>query len=170
MKPAKLLGHHVHPMLVVFPLGLLAISVFFDITYLATKRVVFAETAYWNILAGVIGGLAAAVFGAWDWLAIPAQTRAKRIGALHGVTNVIVVGLFTLSWLIRRGDPLHHVPPVAALALSFIAIAFALVGGWLGGELVERLGIGVAEEANPNAASSLHAPGARGGRPRRLAT
>src|SRR5262245_14377915 len=34
MKPAKILGHHIHPMLVVFPLGLLAISVIFDGVYL----------------------------------------------------------------------------------------------------------------------------------------
>jgi len=74
---------------------------------------------------------------------------------LHGLVNVIVVGLFALSWLVRRGDPLH-VPPTAALVLSFVAIGFALCGGWLGGELVERLGIGVVEDANPNAPSSLH--------------
>ena len=129
MKPAKLLGHQIHPMLVVFPLGLLAISVVFDIAYLSTEKFVFAETAYWNILAGVIGGLAAAVFGFWDWLTIPAKTRAKRIGVLHGLVNVVVVALFAVSWLIRRGDPLHHAPEAAALALSFIAIAFALVGG-----------------------------------------
>jgi uncharacterized membrane protein len=155
MKPAKILGHQVHPMFVVFPLGLLAISVVFDITYLATDRVVFAETAYWNILAGLIGGLIAAVFGFWDWLTIPPRTRAKRIGALHGVINVVVVLLFAVSWLIRRGEPLHHVPQTAALALSFVAILFALVSGWLGGELVERLGIGVSEQANANAPSSL---------------
>jgi uncharacterized membrane protein len=154
MKPARLLGHHVHPMLVVFPLGVLAISVIFDIAYLSTENPVFAETAYWNILAGVIGGLAAAVFGVWDWLTIPAKTRAKRIGVLHGLTNVVVVGLFAVSWLVRRGE-VDHVPPSAALALSFIAIALALVGGWLGGELVERLGIGVSDEANANAPSSL---------------
>jgi uncharacterized membrane protein len=155
MKPARILGHHVHPMLVVFPLGLLAISVIFDLIYLGSKQVVFAETAYWNILAGIVGGLAAAVFGFWDWLTIPARTRAKRIGVLHGLVNVIVVGLFALSWLVRRGDPLH-VPPTAALVLSFVAIGFALCGGWLGGELVERLGIGVVEDANPDAPSSLH--------------
>jgi uncharacterized membrane protein len=157
MNPAKILGHHVHPMLVVFPLGLLAISVFFDVAYLTTERVVFAETAYWNILAGVVGGLAAAVFGFWDWLTIPAKTRAKRIGVLHGLINVVVVALFAVSWFLRRGDSLDHVPTSGALALSFIAIAFALVSGWLGGELVERLGIGVSEQANPDAPSSLQA-------------
>ncbi len=155
MKPARILGHHVHPMIVVFPLGLLSASLIFDGIYVLTDSVVFAETAYWNILAGVIGGLAAAVFGFWDWLSIPPKTRAKRIGLLHGVINVFVVALFSASWLIRRGEPIHHVPESSAIALSIIAVVFAVVSGWLGGELVEKLGIGVAPNAGPNAPSSL---------------
>src|SRR5204862_6059708 len=101
MKPARILGHQVHPMIIVFPLGLLAASAVFDVAYLATKNAVFAETAYWNMLAGVIGGLTAAVFGFWDWLTIPRRTRAKKVGALHGTVNVIVVGLFAGHWLMR---------------------------------------------------------------------
>ena len=158
MKPARILGHQVHPMLIVFPLGLLAISVIFDGVYLVTANPVFATTAYWDILAGVIGGLTAAVFGFWDWLTIPPRTRAKRIGALHGAINVVVVVLFIASWLIRRGDALLHAPSTGALLLSCFAVALAVIGGWLGGELVERLGIGVAENAGVDAPSSLERP------------
>jgi uncharacterized membrane protein len=167
MKPARILGHHVHPMLVVFPLGLLAVSLIFDGIYLATGNPVFTATAYWDILAGIIGGLAAAVFGFWDWLTIPARTRAKRIGALHGLINVGVVALFLASWLLRRADPIH-LPSTAALTLSCVAVAFAVISGWLGGELVERLGIGVAANAGPDAPSSLGSheiPVQRGYRP-----
>jgi len=42
-----------------------------------------------------------------------------------------------------------------ALILSFSGAGLALVTGWLGGELVDRLGIGVYECANINAPSSL---------------
>lgn len=154
MKPAKLLGHHIHPMLIVFPLGLLAISVIFDLAYLASGNSHFAETSYWNILAGVIGGLAAAVFGAWDWFTLPSGTRAKRVGLAHGLTMVATVVLFAVSWLIRSADPLH-LPGGIALTLSFVAVAIALVGGWLGGELVEKLGVGVASDAGLDAPSSL---------------
>jgi uncharacterized membrane protein len=169
MKPAKLLGHHIHPMLIVFPLGLLAVSVFFDIAHLWTRETTFTEIAYWNILAGVLGGLLAAVFGFWDWLTISSGTRAKRIGAWHGITNVVVVTLFAASWLMRRSDPMH-LPSTTAQALSFVAVVLALVGGWLGGELVEKLGIGVAPDAGPNAPSSLQGeplPEARHGVPGR---
>jgi len=36
-----------------------------------------------------------------------------------------------------------------------LGIAGALLGGWLGGELVERLGVGVDPDANLNAPNSL---------------
>ena len=44
-------------MLIVFPLGLLATSFFFDLAYLATDRSELAIVASWMIFAGVIGGL-----------------------------------------------------------------------------------------------------------------
>ena len=66
-----------------------------------TGNDVLATVAFWNIAAGVIGGLLAAVFGFLDWLGIPAGTRAKQIGLLHGGGNVVVVALFAVSWLLR---------------------------------------------------------------------
>ena len=79
--------------------------------------------------------------------------EASRIGLIHGLTNLGVMVLFIASWLLRRDSP--GVPPTAAFALSFIGVAGALLGGWLGGELVERLGVGVTPGANLNAPSSL---------------
>jgi len=45
--------------------------------------------------------------------------------------------------------------PVLAIILSGIAVALALVTGWLGGELVTRLTVGVDDGANLDAPSSL---------------
>lgn len=150
---AKLLGHPIHPMLIVFPLGLLATAMIFDIIHLAGGGDQWATAAYWMIPAGVIGGLLAAVFGFIDWLSIPQGTRARRIGALHGVGNVIVVTLFAVSWFLRGKDPIA--PPTGAYVLSFAGAALALVTGWLGGELVDRLGIGIDDGAHVDAPSSL---------------
>lgn len=150
----KLFGHPVHPMLIVLPLGLLSAAVVFDIAYLVTRDEVFNDVAFWNIAGGVIGGLAAAIFGAWDWFHIPRDTRAKRIGLLHGGGNVVVVVLFALSWLLRLGQDGSE-PGVLAYAFSFGGLALAAVTAWLGGELVDRLGVGVDPGANLNAPSSL---------------
>jgi len=150
---AKFLGHAVHPILIVFPLGLLATAVVFDIIYLIWGDPDMAGVAYWMMAAGIIGGLVAAPFGLIDWLAIPSGTRAKTIGLLHGGGNLIAILLFAGSWWLRNDLPER--PETLASVLSFIGAGMAAFGGWLGGELVERLGVGVSEGANLNAPSSL---------------
>jgi uncharacterized membrane protein len=84
---AKFLGHPVHQMLIVFPLGLLATAVIFDVIYLAGGDETMAIVSYWMILAGIIAGLIAAPFGWIDWLAIPRGTRAKSIGLGNGILS-----------------------------------------------------------------------------------
>jgi uncharacterized membrane protein len=150
---AKLFGHPIHQMLVVLPLGVLGSSIIFDITYLITRNGRWPDIAFWMILVGVISGLVAALFGLIDWLAIPSDTRAKRIGLLHGLGNVVVVGLFEVSWLLRK--PVPQSPSMAAIILSFAGVGLAVITGWLGGELVDRLGVGVNDGAHLNAPSSL---------------
>jgi len=149
----RLLGHLVHPMLIVFPLGLLATALAFDIVGLSTGDTSWYGISYWMIAAGIIGGLLAAVFGLIDWVGIPAGARAKAIGLWHGAANVVVVLLFIVSWFLRRPNP--QAPGSTAIVLSFIAVGLALISGWLGGELVERLGVGIHQGANLNAPNSL---------------
>jgi uncharacterized membrane protein len=115
----KFMGHAIHPMLIVFPLGLLA-----------------------------------AVFGAIDWWGIRSSTRAKAIGLWLGIVSVIVVLLFIGSWFLRYDVP-GYAPSTSATTLSCIAVGCALISGWLGGELLERLGVGVDSRAHLNAPNSL---------------
>ena len=150
---AKALGHAIHPMLIPFPLGLLATAVVFDIVYLITDRPGFAVAAAYMIGAGIIGALLAAPFGWIDWFKIPSGTRAKSIGLLHGLGNIVVVVLFAVSWLLRAGAGWE--PTVWALVCSFAAVVLAVAAAWMGGELVERLGVGVDEGAGVDAPSSL---------------
>lgn len=150
---AKLLGHPIHQMLIVFPLGLLAMAVIFDLLAIWLGQPHLSEVGYWMIASGVITGLLAAPFGTIDWIAIPSGTRAKRIGALHGIGNVVVVLLFAGSWWLRRGAPAS--PSTLALVLSFGGALLALFTGWLGGELVDRLAVGVDDGAHADAPSSL---------------
>jgi uncharacterized membrane protein len=150
---AKLVGHYIHPMLIVFPLGLFVTAIIFDIIHFITGTPLWSTVSYWMIAAGIIGGLIAAVFGLLDWLGLESGSRAYRVGAWHGVGNVVVVLFFVISWLLRRSDPGQ--PSAGAFVLVLIGGALGLVTSWLGGELVERMAIGVDEGAHPNAPSSL---------------
>ena len=150
---AKFLGHPLHQMFIAFPLGLLGTATVFDAIGAATKDRRWLEASHYMIGAGVVSGLAVAVPGLIDYLAIPDNTRAKRIGIVHGVGNVIVTGLFAGSWAARRGRVSR--PGRGALTASAAGTVLALVTGWLGGELVDRLGIGVDDDAHLNAPNSL---------------
>ncbi|HEX9962854.1 MAG TPA: DUF2231 domain-containing protein [Pyrinomonadaceae bacterium] len=151
---AKVLGHAAHQMLVVFPLGLLPVAVVFDIVAMFTKNDFWYQLSFYMIAAGLIGGLVAAIPGLIDYLAIPSGTRAKRIGLLHGVGNLVVIALFALSWWLRYTDA-NHVPSNLAITLALLAVGLSLATAWLGGELVDRLGVGVDDGAHLDAPSSL---------------
>ncbi len=150
---AKLLGHPGHPILVVFPLGLLATATLFDLIYWFNGSEGLATASFYMQVAGILGGLVAAPFGLIDWLAIPSGTRARRVGAVHGLGNVVVLGLYAVSALFR-GDEITT-PPTLSLLASVLGFALAGFTGWLGGELVDRLGVGVDRGAHVNAPSSL---------------
>src|SRR5689334_622794 len=145
---ARLLGHPIHQVLIVFPLGLLATAVIFDVLHYLTGNATWTGIAYYMMPAGIIGGLLAALFGLIDWLGIPGGTRAKAVATTHGLGNVLMILLFGGSWLLRQNVPSD--PGVFAYILSFAGAAVSIFTGWLGGELVDRMGVGVARGANLN--------------------
>jgi len=155
MQRVRVVGHMLHPILVVIPLGLWVTSLVWDLAYLASsRRPMWAQISFWTIFAGIMGAILAAVPGFIDWLSIPERTRAKRVGLIHMLLNVCVLTLFIVSAALRYAYG-YGFPKTGFLVVSWFGIALGAVSGWLGGELVERLGVGVYENANPNAPSSL---------------
>jgi uncharacterized membrane protein len=67
-----------------------------------------------------------------------------------------VVVLFLISWALRIDTDEHRVSAVLVV-VELIAVGVAGVAAWFGGELVDRLGIGVDDDAHPDATSSLTA-------------
>lgn len=154
----KVLGHPIHPMLVVVPLGSFIAAVIVDVIGVVSGNPSLSLVGFWNIAVGVVGALVAAAFGLADWWNIPGKTRAKRIGLMHGALNVVVTATFAVVWLVRYGAP-DVTPSPTLLAVEIGALVAGAVAGWLGGELVDRLGVGVDDGAHLNAPNSL------GGRP-----
>ncbi|TDB70391.1 DUF2231 domain-containing protein [Micromonospora sp. KC723] len=155
----KVLGHPVHPMLVMFPLALLVTGALFDIVDAVGGPDFLGEAAYWNITVGLVGGLLAAAAGTVDLLAIPAGTRAKRVALTHAAANVAVVLLFAAVWAVRLSAE-SRTAGGALIAIEVVAVALLGISAWLGGELVDRLGVGVDPEAGLDAPSSLRPPAA----------
>ncbi|MEU2612923.1 DUF2231 domain-containing protein [Micromonospora sp. NPDC007271] len=155
----KVLGHPLHPMLVMFPVALLITAVIFDVIDAAGGPRYLAEAAYWNMAFGLVGGVLAAVAGAVDLLALPAGTRAKQVGLTHAAANLAVILLFAAVWVVRLNAD-SRAAGGALIAIEVVAVAILGLSAWLGGELVDRLGVGVDREADLNAPSSLRPPSA----------
>ncbi|MDX2160378.1 MAG: DUF2231 domain-containing protein [bacterium] len=153
----KVVGHPLHPILIVFPLGLFGTAVLFDVLQWVDQDGEWSFVGHYMIGGGIVFGAAAAAAGLRDWTAIPANTRAKRVGAVHGALNVIVMAAFIVSWLLRRENPAR--PDTLALVFSFGGGLLSVISGWLGGELVYRLRVGVDENAHLNAPNSLTTDG-----------
>ena len=161
---AKLMGHAIHPILVMFPAGLLLAAVVFDLLRLFTGSKRWGEVAYWNMVGGIGSGLVAAVPGIIDWSHLPDESRAKRVGLVHMIANVTGLLLFSASVLMRRDS--QEQPSTAALGAALVGASAIGLGGYLGGELVERLGVGVTPGAHVDAPPSLTQPNWRAeGRP-----
>lgn len=143
---ASIAGHPIHPMLVVFPIGLWVFSLVSDFIFLATGDPTWRATALYTMGGGIIGALAAAVPGLIDLLSIR-DPAIRRIGIRHMVLNLTIVVLFVINfwWRMQAATPSN-----GPVWLSVIAIVLLVISGWLGGEMVYVHGAGVngGNEAN----------------------
>ena len=140
-------GHPFDAILVTVPIGAWIASLVFDIASRISDddAEMFAEGAYWLIAIGILGALAAAIFGLMDLLTIPRGTAAFTTGLTHMGLNLAVVVIFVVNFFIRKSDGYESVKPLH-LTLTIIAILLLGASGWLGGKLAYRYGVRVADE------------------------
>ena len=127
------------------PIGAWTTSLVFDVaSHLVSTPDFLAEGSRWLIGIGVLGAFAAATVGLIDLLAIPTRTRAFRIALIHMSLNLAATALYVVGFVVRDGTA-GPVPPFA-LGLSAVTLAVVGAAGYLGGELVFRYGVRVADE------------------------
>jgi uncharacterized membrane protein len=134
----RIAGHPVHPVLVMFPVGLFATAVMFDAGDLLGGPALLGEVAYWNVGAAIAGGLFAAIAYTVDVMFIRNGTQAKRAGVLSGLMGFGVLLLFMVILLVRMGSA-DRSAGGGLFAVELIALAAAVSAAYLGGELVNRL-------------------------------
>lgn len=140
MNGLRVAGHPLHAALVHFPMGLLPASLLADVLRLFEVEGAWGPIAYWMIAAGLAAGVAAAVAGVIDLLALRPGHPASRTANAHLVAMGAALTLF-LGSLLVRGRP--DAPAGAwALVSSAVGAVALLLGGWLGGQLVYRHGVG----------------------------
>lgn len=138
---ATIAGHPIHPILVTFPIGCFVAAVVCDIISIFAGPVFWAAMATWLLLFGLIGALAAAIFGFVDYLSAPMTAAAKSIAGWHMTLNVGVIVLFGLACAVRFLD---HTS-VAGYALTGIGIVVLAISGILGGNVAHGHLVGSSE-------------------------
>ena len=138
--------HPLHPPLVHFPLALLATSWMFDLAAVLAHAPVFWTIAFWNVALGLSIGTLAAVAGLVDSARVPADAPAAPLVNRHMLVELGALAVYGMVLFVRggAGEP-HGAARVATLALEGVGSALVLFGGWLGGEMVYRHGVGRVE-------------------------
>jgi uncharacterized membrane protein len=140
----KIAGHPVHPMLVAYPVALYTATLVCYIVYSSNKDPFWFKVAVVANIAGVIMAAIAAIPGFIDWLAIPADSRAKKTGLFHLLCNVMALVCFGIAALTEY-KKWNDINPALGLAIPLTAIGFilTLAAGFLGWTLVQKHHVGV---------------------------
>ena len=141
--PTSLRGHPLHPILVAIPIGLFVFSVIADIIYLAHWGAPhWRSVAYFNLAAGIISALIAAVPGFIDLLSVTDCTM-KKIGVVHMCVMLLTVVIFAIGFWMRHSGQYAH---STTFIISLIGLFTLLVGGWWGAKLVHIFGMTIEED------------------------
>ncbi|MFZ3322697.1 MAG: DUF2231 domain-containing protein [Usitatibacter sp.] len=138
--PASIAGHPIHPMLVPIAIGCFVFSFASDLIFLGTSTgQPWNELAYYTMIGGILGALAAAIPGLIDLLSLPAG-YTRKIALTHMGINLAVVAIYVVNAYLRHNNSQDLKLP---MLLSLITIGMLLVSGWLGGKMVFEAGVGV---------------------------
>ena len=134
-------SHPIHPMLIAFPIAFFTGAFLFDLLAYLMVTEDFRRTSFFLIIAGIIGGIVAAIPGLIDLVSVvPPKSSAKKRGIKHGLLNTTVLLLFALCLSIwNRTDLDHRIITV----IQFIAVILLAVTGYMGATLIYRNQIGV---------------------------
>lgn len=137
-------GHPIHPMLVPFPIALLTWSLASLIIYQVWDNRTWYDISYWSGIAGVVGGLLAALPGFAEYFLMPLYGRARAWATAHMLFNLATVGLFAAAvFMMRDGRALSGTTVNTVTIMMLVGFGTMVISGWLGGHMVyvQRIGV-----------------------------
>lgn len=137
--------HPVHPALVHFPVAFWLGASVCDLIALRTGEGPWWTLSHHAIVAGLVTGTLALAAGVLELWLRPLPRAALHWVTVHAGLMGVALLLFMVSLSLRATSP----PGAAAVALSFVGSAIVLAGGFCGGTLVYRFGVGVSQGREP---------------------
>jgi nitrite reductase/ring-hydroxylating ferredoxin subunit/uncharacterized membrane protein len=163
----KPLGHPLHPILVHFPIGLLVLSLLFDLSIFLGTGNTAVRGAFYTLVAGLVAGVLAAIPGLVDWADIRADHPAKKPATAHMWLNLALLALTALNVVTRLPALDDTITPIASLILSLLGGGIISASGYLGGKIVYDDGIGVGRHRRkaPGLAATIRLSEKQGAKP-----
>ncbi len=140
----KIAGHPIHPMAVKFPIVFFISTFVCDIVFLRTGHAGWAVASQWLLGAGLLIALVAAAGGLIDFFG---DSRIRALGDAwrHMIGNVVLVVVEAVNFYLRCRDGWGVISPYGVV-LSGVGVALLLFTAYLGGQLVFRHRVGVANQ------------------------
>lgn len=144
----RLFGHPAHAFLVHAPLGLLMLPLPLDGAGWMLADPFWHRAAFWALAGGFVIAGPAALAGLVDLVAIPKDHPAETTALRHLIVMTTACTLFACALIARGASGWPASPGRAGAYAGCMTVGMLLltVGGWLGGELVFRHGLGRREE------------------------
>jgi uncharacterized membrane protein len=148
MRSRAALGNHpLHPAMVAIPIGAFTVTLVGDVITFFGGAAGWRETAEYALLVGIVGALLSAVLGFIDYFGVTMSAAGRRLATYHMILNLLAVGLFAVSYLLRRDEDGWATAAIA----STVAYLMVMGSGWLGGKMVYEHKLAVVENADPEA-------------------
>ncbi|MGC1193788.1 MAG: Rieske 2Fe-2S domain-containing protein [Candidatus Dormiibacterota bacterium] len=133
------IGHPIHPPVTDVPIGAWMAASLLDLAD-AGRGTGMAKGADALVALGCAGAVGAAVTGLADWQ--DQVGKSRDFGTAHALINLTALGLCSTSLVLRlkgsRGP---------AVSLSMLGLSVAGLGGYIGGDMVYRMGVQVNRNA-----------------------
>jgi uncharacterized membrane protein len=159
--PASIFKHPIHPMLIVFPIGLWIFSLACDLIRLAGATAdAWFTVAFFSMIGGLIGALCASVPGFIDLLFYKGGAPpVKKIALTHMAINLTAVVLYAINIWLRASGPTNLGTSLSApVVLSIIGVALLVVSGWLGGQMTTASASKGANDASVTCGDGMYRP------------
>ena len=135
---------NLHAALNDLPAALLLVSLVFEIFGALLKRDSLKATAFWTLLAGVIGAVLAGLAGLMAEKRVEQSVRAHDLIERHETLAFVVLGLFfaLLLWrTVRR--TLSKQEQTIYITIAAIGVVLMMITARVGGSLVFGHGLGI---------------------------
>jgi len=129
-------------MLVHFPIVFWSCALAADVAGVVAQAPLAAKLGFATLALGCASGLLAMIAGIFDFVGMAKNSPAREPAVAH-LMAMCGAWLIFLMALALHGYP--PAPVVSIVALSATAVGFVTmaIGGWLGGKLVYKYGVGI---------------------------